>query len=151
MTESDLSARKKIFLSFFETVHFAPQTTEKIQNKIFSSRKATFSHFIENFFRFLWPRYSSSICRMTEYLLLTTNNEILVPWSTSQGTRDRVILEWRLTRDGGFSLGTSASGMNSDADMKSLEVSLYQKKADRGQLMVKNEILPRGFRQNSLF
>ena len=88
---------------------------------------------------------------MTEYLLLTTNNEILVPWSTSQGTRDRVILEWRLTRDGGFSLGTSASGMNSDADMKSLEVSLYQKKADRGQLMVKNEILPRVFRPNGLF
>ena len=37
------------------------------------------------------------------------------------------------------------------ADMKSLEVSLSQKKADRGQLMVKNEILPRVFQPNGLF
>ena len=52
MTESDLSAQKKFFSFFFETVRFIPQTTEKICKKKFSYRTGPIGHFFKNFFDF---------------------------------------------------------------------------------------------------
>ena len=109
--------------------HRRPKKSRKIFFRAGRSLSVIFSKF---FFRFLWPRYSSSISRMTEYLLLTTNNEIslhlkhicfticrhLLETTETVPTRVRgtgtVVLEWRWTRDEGFSLDTSASRMNSD-------------------------------------
>ena len=67
---------RKFFSRFFETVRFVPQTTKRIWKFFFRPVGVLSIIFFKNSFRFLWPRYSSSISRMTEYLLLTINNEI---------------------------------------------------------------------------
>ena len=53
-------------------------TTDDRKNlkKNCSYRRGPIGNFFQFFFRFLWPRYSSSTSRMTKYLLLTIDNEI---------------------------------------------------------------------------
>ena len=56
MSESDLSARKKNFFTFFETVGFGPLMSDKILRKKNFEPEGSFRTFFRNsFFRFQWP------------------------------------------------------------------------------------------------